>query len=215
MILAMAVTMVILWLPSQLLAYSFDFQGTVLYDSHVPSTQGAGFQQVFTGTFSPGNGGSLLLNRNDGSSIYQNPTPGNFLWGQFTQGGVDFFYAYGNNGNTPGIRMGAVWWTKPATITAYGVTMTNVHGIVFHLNGSSFTQGDLIAQRLQDYLFNTGVYSSINGVIPLSGCTPIVGGGFLGVLTNSQLPKPPEVPLPASLWFLGCGLLVMWRRLKN
>ena len=215
LILAIAVTTVILWLPSQLLAYSFDFQGTVLYDSHVKKAQGAGFQQYFTGNLNLNNGGSLTFNRNNGSSIYHNPDPGNFLWGQFTQGGVDFFYAYGNNGNTPGIRMGAVWWTTPTTITAYGVALTNVYGIVFHLDGSFFTQGDLIAQRLQDFLFNTGVYSSIHGVIPLTGCSLINGGGFLGAITSNQFPKPPEVPLPASLWFLGCGLLVVWRRLKN
>ena len=213
LILVIAVTAVILWLPSQLLAYSYDFQGTVLYDSHVGSTGGAGFGQAFTGSFSTDNGGSLMFNRDGGSSVYNNPSPGDFLWGGFTQGGVDFFYAYGSGGNDPEIRMGAIWWSQPPNST-----MSGIYGVAFHLEGDHFTPGDLIARRLAGYLFDSKAFNVPLSIV-VAECRPVAGEAFLGIFTDNQLPAPPppspsQVPLPAAIWFLGSGLLVIWRRLK-
>lgn len=214
LILVVTVMAVFLWLPSQLLAYSYDFQGTVLYDSHVGSTSGAGSGQVFTGNFNTDDGGALMFNRDSGSSVYNNPT-GDFLWGGFTQGGVDFFYAYGSDGNDPEIRMGAIWWSEPRNST-----MSGINGVVFHLEGYHFTPGDLIAKRLAKYLFDSKAYSAPLS-IAVAECSPVAGEAFLGIFTSNQLPTPgamastSQVPLPASLWFLGSGLLVVWRRLKT
>ncbi len=213
-----AIVAVLLCLPAQVVAYNYNFQGTVLYDSQVGSSQDAGYGQNFTGSFSTENGGSLSFNRADGQNNYQQPDSGDMMWGNFTQDSVDYVYAYIKNNNNPDIKMGAIWWNAPKTITTYG-TSRQIFGVAFHLEGDEFAIGNDIVQRLENYL-NTGIYTDIAESVPLTGCSLVSGNAFLGVFTDKQVldnnkNTSSEVPLPSTIWFLGSGLLALWRRKRN
>lgn len=191
LILVMAVTVITFWLPSQLLAYSFDFQGLVVQDSlaNIPLVRDHpnDYFRTFTGSVSTENG-FLTFDPKYGSHTYQNP--GDLLWGGFKQSGFDYSYVFSSDGKEPGARMGIIWFEG--------------YGIAFHFIDSSLDVGGLANFLDSD--------------------TRPAGSGFFGIFYSSDGPFPiipiiptsqSQVPLPASLWLLGCGLLVVWRRQKK
>jgi hypothetical protein len=140
----------------------------------------------------------------------------------FNQGGHDFFYAL-SQGDSDHSQMGMVWWSNPKTFRVGQIYFKSVYGLTFYLDGSMlYTPAQLVSMRLADYLVDGYLPTFTGGSSTLyyTGCTLAAGTAFLGIIETPFVKmKDPEdsssaVPLPASLWFLGSGLLFLMRYRK-
>ncbi len=202
--------------PQNVLALSFDFSGTVLYDSKASSFGFPGFGHHFKGSFSLANDFLTFENSKAGTSFKD---LGSVTGGYFNQEGGDFFYAF-SQGQDASSQMGMVWWDDPRDFTIGKRFLGDIYGLVFYLEGSTlYTPAQMIAWRLAEY-FATGILPTLTGGGPnpyYYGCQLADGTAFFGVVETPFIADQSSaaVPLPASVWFLGSGLLFLMRRRKG
>lgn len=207
----------VLFLGTQnVLAFSFDFSGTVLYDSR---SIGSAYGDSFEGEFSSENE-SLFLKNSDTFSLYNDF--GVATGGYFNQDGQDFFYAF-SKGPDASSQMGMIWWSNPRTFqVGENLYHNNVYGLAFYMTGElSYTPSQMIAYRLADY-FASGYLPTLTGGgssldFYSSSCSCDCSSAFLGVIQEPMVSQQSSsaVPLPASVWFLGSGLLFLLRQRKK
>ena len=199
----------LLLVPRHVLAYSFDFSGTVLFDSKASTYCLPGFGDSFEGSFSLEDD---LLNFMNTSKSTSYEDFGSVTGGYFTQGSQDFFYAF-SQGQEASSQMGMIWWEDPRNFTIGNRYFGDVYGLVFYLEGTTlYTPAQMIALGLAQYMA-TGVLPTLTGGAPnphFVGCQVLDGAAFFGVIETPF----SNIPLPASIWFLGSGLLFLIRRRK-
>ncbi len=200
-------------------AFSYDFSGTVLYDSRASNYVRPGYGDAFTGTLELND--TLVFVNNSAETTYDDF--GTVAGGNFSQGGQDFFYAL-SQGDSDHSQMGMVWWSNPKSFRVGQKYFNNVYGLTFYLDGSLlYTPAQLVALRLSDYLADGYLPTFTGGGTTLHylGCCLATGTAFLGIIETPFIKKndvaadPSAVPLPASLWFLGSGLLFLMRYRKH
>ena len=202
--------------PRNALAFSFDFSGTVLFDSKASSYCLPGLGDDFDGTLSLADDLLNFENSNAGTS-YEDF--GSVKGGYFSQDNRDFFYAF-SQGSEASSQMGMIWWSDPRNFQINGHFFENIYGLAFYLEGSTlYTPAQLIAWRLADY-FATGYLPTLTGGgsdLHYMGCQIADGTAFLGLIETPFIvdQSSAAVPLPASVWFLGRGLLFLVRRRKR
>ena len=203
--------------PRNALAFSFDFSGTVLFDSKASNYCLPGFGHNFKGALSVGDD-LLTFENNNKPTFYEDF--GIVTGGYFSQEGSDFFYAF-SQGDDASSQMGMIWWSDPRNFTIGQHFFDNVYGLVFYLEGSTlYTPAQMIAWRLADY-FATGYLPTLTGGgsnLHYLGCRIADGTAFLGLIETpfvAEQSSNSAVPLPASVWFLGSGLLLLVRRRKR
>ena len=207
---------ILLVAPRNVLALSFDFSGTVLFDSKASTNCLPGFGDAFEGSFSLEDD-LLSFGNTRKSTSYEDF--GSVTGGYFTPGSQDFFYAF-SQGQEASSRMGMIWWEDPRNFTINNRFFGEVYGLVFYLEGSvQYTPAQLIALRLVEYM-TTGYLSTFTGGVHdphYLGCQIASGEAFFGVIETSfvEEKRSSAVPLPASVWFLGSGLLFLMRRRKK
>lgn len=212
-----------LLLAAPVSAYNFDFSGVVLYDSQKADLG-------FSFGHSPGRGDQFSGSLNDENLDFANLMVagseyhdfGALQAGAFTQNGLDYYYAF-SQGDGVHDRMGMIWWDQPRSFVVTGKWYEDIYGIAFYLEGSSFyTPAQLIADSLLSYLDKGYLNSLTEGrgnSLHYWGCQISVGTAFLGLLDEPQglyTEQPSSaVPLPAGFWFLGSGLLFLFRRRRE
>jgi len=205
--------------PQGVEAFSYDFSGTVLYDSKASNYIRPGFGDAFTGTLELGD--TLIFINSSAETSYEDF--GVVTGGNFSQGGQDFFFAL-SQGDSDHSQMGMVWWSNPKSFRVRGEYYKNVYGLTFYLDGSLlYTPAQLVSMRLSDYLANgyLPTFTGGSSTLHYTGCSLAAGTAFLGIIetpfvkTKDAADDPSEVPLPASLWFLGSGLLFLMRYRKH
>ena len=219
-ILLLAGILLSLHVPHRVFAFTFDFSGTVLYDSNASSYICPGFGDDLTGTLSEYDHDLVFANHSSGTS-YEDF--GDVSSGFFSQGNQNFFYAF-SQGDQTNSQMGMIWWSAPESFKIGTESFDNIYGLVFYLDGSLlYTPAQLVAFRLADY-FATGympTFTSGGSSLPYFGCEMASGTAFLGVIETpfvvnlTAANEPSEVPLPASLWFLGSGLIFYLKRRRR
>ncbi len=203
--------------PQNVLAFNFDFSGTVPYDSKASSYGFPGFGDHFDGSLSLAD--DLLTSKNSKASTSYEDF-GSVAGGYFSQEGSDFFYAF-SQGDDASSQMGMIWWSAPRNFTIGQHFFGNIYGLVFYLEGSTlYTPAQMIAWRLADY-FATGYLPTLTG----GGSNPHYlgdrvadGMAFFGLIETPfvvEQGSASAVPLPASVWFLGSGLFFMVCRRKR
>lgn len=215
----MMLLMLLLLTPRVTEAFSYDFSGTVLYDSRASNYVRPGFGDAFTGTVALKE--TLIFVNNRADTTYEDF--GTVAGGNFSQGGQDFFYAL-SQGNSDHSRMGLVWWSDPKSFRVRGKYYKDVYGLTFYLDGSLlYTPAQLVSMRLSDYLANGYLPTFTGGgsTLHYTGCRLATGTAFLGIIqtpfveTQGTADDYSAVPLPASLWFLGSGLIFLMRYRKH
>ncbi len=211
--------LLLLLVPQGVGAFSYDFSGTVLYDSRASSYVLPGFGDAFTGTLELSD--TLIFINNRAGTTYEDF--GTVAGGNFSQGGQDFFYAL-SQGNSDHSQMGMVWWSNPKSFRVRGKYYKDVYGLTFYLDGSLlYTPAQLVFMRLSDYLANgyLPTFTGGSSTLHYTGCSLATGTAFLGIIQNPFVKTkgtpddPATVPLPASLWFLGSGLIFLMRYRKH
>ena len=211
--------LLLLLTPQGAAAFSYDFSGTVLYDSAASNYVRPGFGDAFTGTLELSD--TLVFVNSRADTIYEDF--GTVSGGNFSQDGQDFFYAL-SQGDSDRSQMGMIWWSNPKSFRVGQKYFNNIYGLTFYLDGSLlYTPAQLVAMRLSDYLADGYLPTFTGGSSTLHylGCGLASGTAFLGIIetpfvkTKSTAEDPSAVPLPASLWFLGSGLVFLLRYRKN
>jgi len=216
LLLFLGFSLTLILLPRNVQAYSFDFSGTVLFDSKASSNCLPGFGDSFTGSLSLDDD---LLNYTNVRRSTSYDDFGGVTGGYFSQGKQDFFYAF-SQGEEASSQMGMIWWSDSRNFKINGLHLGNVYGLVFYLEGSTvYTPGQLIALRLTEYMAN-GFLPTLTGRNQnphYLGCQVLDGEAFFGVIQDPFIAAQSSsaVPLPASVWFLGSGLLFLVRRRKK
>ena len=188
--------------PRNVLAFSFDFSGTVLFDSKAPNGPFPGLGDDFQGSLLGES--SLNFKNTDVPTFYQDF--GSVTGGTFNQGGSDYYYAF-SQGQDASLQMGMIWWSAPRNFTVVGRSFDDVYGLVFYLDGSTpYTSDQMVVWCLAENF----TADSLQMLIGSGLSHNYEGASFFGVIEES-LP----VPLPASVWFLGSGLLLLVRRRKR
>ncbi len=212
------VFLLLLLTPKGVQAFSFDFSGTVLYDSQAAGSFCPGIGSDFEGSLALADD-SLTFFNTGAETFYQDF--GAVSGGYFNQGEEEFFYAF-SQGDTATSQMGMIWWSDPKSFRVMDRYINNVYGLVFYLDGALLhTPTQLVAWRLADY-FASGYLPTFTGggsTLHYVGCGVASGTAFLGIIETpfvvNQSANNSAVPLPASLWFLGSGLLFVVRRRKK
>ena len=217
-----SLSLLLLLLPAPHIAdaFSYDFSGTVLYDSRASNSVCPGFGDAFTGTLELND--KLVFVNGRAETTYEDF--GTVSGGNFSQDGQDLFYAL-SRGSSDHSQMGMIWWSKPKSFRIGQNDFNNIYGLTFYLDGSLlYTPAQLVAMRLSDYL-EDGYLPTFTGgssVLHYTGCSLASGIAFLGIIetpyinrTGDAADGPAAVPLPASFWFLGIGLLSFLRYRKT
>ena len=199
--------------PQGVEAFSYNFSGTVLYDSKASNYVRPGFGDAFDGTLELND--TLVFVNSRAEITYEDF--GTVSGGDFSQDGQDFIYAL-SQGNSEHSQMGMVWWANPKSFRIGYKYYNNIYGLTFYLDGSLlYTPAQLVAMRLSDYLADgyLPTFTGGSSVLPYTGCSLAAGTAFLGIIetpfvkTKDNRDNPSAVPLPASLWFLGSGLIFL------
>ncbi|RLB69256.1 MAG: hypothetical protein DRH07_11085 [Deltaproteobacteria bacterium] len=221
------ISLILLWgslillllVPSGVWAFTYDFSGTVLYDNKASNYVRPGFLDAFTGTLELSD--TLMFVNSSAETTYEDF--GVVTGGSFNQGGQDFFYAL-SKGDSDHSQMGMVWWSNPKSFRVGYKYFNNVYGLTFYLDGSLlYTPAQLVSMRLANYLVDGYLPTFTGGSSTLyyTGCSLAAGTAFLGIIETPfvKMDDPAgdssAVPLPASLWFLGSGLLFLMRYRKQ
>ncbi len=212
----------LLMAPQSVLAFSFDFSGTVLFDSKASAGYLPGFGDSFKGSLSMEDDALGFMNTIK-STFYENL--GDVTGGYFKQNNQDFFYAF-SQGTEATSQMGMIWWSESRNFTINGRFFGDVngsggvYGLVFYVEGSTlYTPAQMIAWRVVEYMA-TGVLPTLTGGTEnphYVGCQVLAGEAFFGVIQTPFVADQSSsaVPLPASVWFLGSGFLFLVRRRKR
>ena len=209
----------LLLVPSGVRASSYNFSGTVLYDSQASNYVRPGFGDAFTGTLELSD--TLIFVNNRTETTYEDF--GTVAGGNFSQDGQDFFYAL-SQGDSDHSQMGMVWWSNPKSFRVGQKNFNDVYGLTFYLDGSLlYTPAQLVSMRLSEYLADgyLPTFTGGSSILYYTGCILASGTAFLGIIETPFIEKkdvaddPSAVPLPASLWFLGSGLLFLMRFRRN
>lgn len=206
--------------PSGVQAFTYDFSGIVLYDSKASDSRRPGFNDPFTGSLELTD---KLIFINGRTEIGYEDF-GTVSGGNFTQGGQNFFYAL-SQGESHHSQMGVVWWSDPRSFRVGENFFNNVYGLTFYFDGGlTYTPAQKVSMSLATYLA-TGYLPTFAGggnSLSYSACTLATGTAFFGIIETPFVKTkdvgdddPSAVPLPASLWFLGSGLLFLMRFRKH
>ena len=211
--------LLLLLAPQGVEAFSYDFSGTVLYDSEASNYVRPGFGDVFTGTLELSD--TLVFVNGRADTSYEDF--GTVSGGNFNQNGQDFFYAL-SQGNSDHSQMGMIWWSNPKSFRVGQKYFNNIYGLTFYLDGSLlYTPAQLVAMRLSDYLADgyLPTFTGGSSTLHYTGCSLASGTAFLGIIETPFVKRkaivedPSAVPLPSSLWFLSSGLVFLLRYRKN
>ncbi len=205
----LVLTLGFLLVPLTSQALTYDFTGTVFYDSLTADSYLPGLGDDFSGSLSLAGNGSLSFNNSSAGTQYNEP--GSVTTGQFTHNDIDYLYAY-SQGSEGSPRMGLLWWSDPMQIDIFGY---KVKGLAFYLEGYNYIPAYFMDQIINKYIAKGDLrYLPSDNFHPqYSGCQVQYGKAFLGLITEPFAPQ--AVPLPAPIWFLGSGLALLWRRNKN
>ncbi|MCD6533764.1 MAG: hypothetical protein J7L25_06775 [Deltaproteobacteria bacterium] len=206
-------TLGFLLVPQIAAAQTYDFKGTVFFDSQTKNSYQPGLGNDFSGSLSLTSDGSLSFYNNCTEKQYCEP--GTVTTGQFTLNEIDYLYAY-SQGSEGSPRMGLLWWSDPMQLDIFGY---EVKGLAFYLEGYNY-----IPAYFMDQIVNKYIAKGDNRYLPSDNFQPQYSDGqvkygkaFLGLVTDPFVVKaePSAVPLPAPIWFLGSGLALLWRRNKK
>jgi hypothetical protein len=199
--------------PQTSQALTYDFSGTVFFDSQTADSCLPGLGDDFRGSLSLTGNGSLSFNNNSTETQYNEP--GIVTTGQFTHNDIDYLYTY-SQGSEESPRMGLLWWSDPVQLDIFGY---KVNGLAFYLEGHNYIPAYFMDQIINKYIAEDylNYLPSDDFHLQYSGCQVKYGNAFVGLITEPFVPQtaPSAVPLPAPIWFLGSGLALLWRRNKK